>query len=300
MTHDNERVESTTTIHHDSGMLGKALAGVALVAALGGLWYQSVQVDSVRKELASTHQQMDKIRGEVDASVTAVKEQAKISIEDSAAKMSAEVAAARKEALTQASRAQSYARNQTGKVVKELSAKNELLATELGEIKKVTEEKATQVEESLNGIKGDVGGVRTDVAATKDTLDKTIADLHRVTGDMGVMSGLIATNASELDALRKLGERDYFEFTLAKSQEAQKVAGIQIALKKADVKRSRFTIDVIADDKKVEKKDKGLNEPVQFYTSQARTPYEMVVNNISKDKVTGYISVPKVKVIARR
>jgi hypothetical protein len=290
MTHINEQIEEKAN-HNTGSMLGKVVVGTALAAALGGIWFQNSQMDNVRKE---------QMRGEVDASVTAVKEQAKVSIEDTSAKMSAEVAAARKEAQQQVARAQANVRVQTGKVVKELAEKNEKLATELDGLKQASETKATQVEESINAVKGDVGGVRSEVAATKNELDKTITDLRRMTGDMGIMSGLIATNSTELDALRKLGERDYFEFTLAKSAPAQKIAGIQVALKKADIKRSRFTVDVIADDHRVEKKDKGLNEPVQFYTSQARTPFEMVVNEIGKDKVTGYISVPKVKQMARR
>ena len=78
------------------------------------------------------------------------------------------------------------------------------------------------------------------------------------------------------------------------------MGGIQLALKKADVKRSRFTMDVIADDRRIEKKDKSLNEPVQFYTSLARTPFEVVVNQIGKDQIRGYVSVPKVKLMASR
>ncbi len=302
MTQNNEhQIDERADHNSNSGsMLGKVVVGVALAAALGGILFQSSQMDNVRKELAQTHQRLEQMKGEVDASMTAVKEQAKVSIEDSSAKMSAEVAAARKEAQQQVARVQANAKAATGKVVKELAEKNDKLASELDGFKQASETKATQVEESINGIKGDVGGVRTEVAANKTELDKTITDLHRVTGDMGVMSGLIATNATELEALRKLGERDYFEFTLSKSEPPQKIAGIQVALKKADIKRSRFTVDVIADDHRVEKRDKGLNEPVQFYTSQARIPFEMVVNEIAKDKVTGYISVPKVKQAARR
>jgi hypothetical protein len=114
------------------------------------------------------------------------------------------------------------------------------------------------------------------------------------------MSGLIATNSTELAALRKLGERDYYEFTLPKKSGPQRVGDIQLTLKKADVKRNKFTLDVLADDRRVEKKDKGINEPVQFYMSGTRIPYEVVVNEIRKDQVIGYLSVPKVKIMAKR
>jgi len=100
------------------------------------------------------------------------------------------------------------------------------------------------------------------VDTTKTELSQTRADLKSMTGDMGVMSGLIATNSTELATLRKLGEKDYYEFTLPRNGGAQKVGDIQLALKKADVKRNKFTLDVMTDDKRVEKKDKNLNEPV--------------------------------------
>jgi hypothetical protein len=114
-----------------------------------------------------------------------------------------------------------------------------------------------------------------------------------------VMSGLIATNSKELEALKKLGDRDYFEFDLPKSSSPQKVGDIQLALRRADVKRNRFTLEVLADDRRVEKKDKTINEPVQFYTSSTRIPYEIVVNQVRKDHVVGYLSVPKVKLPLR-
>jgi hypothetical protein len=142
--------------------------------------------------------------------------------------------------------------------------------------------------------------VKTDVASTRSELDKTIADLRRTTGDMGVMSGLIATNGKEIQALRELGERDYFEFTLNKTNSLERVGDIQVLVKKADPKRNRYTIEVVAEDKKVEKKDRNVNEPVQFYVvSKARQPYELVVNEVRKNQIVGYLAVPKTK-MARR
>jgi hypothetical protein len=55
-------------------------------------------------------------------------------------------------------------------------------------------------------------------------------------------------------------------------------------------------VEVWADDKKTEKKDKGINEPVQFYTSKARIPYEIVINQVKKDQIVGYLATPKVTV----
>jgi hypothetical protein len=113
------------------------------------------------------------------------------------------------------------------------------------------------------------------------------------------MSGLIATNGKDLQALRELGERNYFEFDLNKGQFSKKVGDVTITLRKADPKRNRFTVDVLADDKHIEKKDKTINEPVQLYVSENRQPYEIVVNQIKKDEVIGYLATPKVKVARR-
>jgi chromosome segregation ATPase len=275
---------------------GKVLMGGALAAALGGWWYQSTQVTSVRQELARTQVRMDQLQGQVQTSTAAAKSE----VNETLARMNAQVEKAREEARAGSNRAQVVAKNQAGKVLTTLSAKNAELTEQLDQFKKDNEQKSTQVDEALNGIKTDVGGVKTDVDTTKTELSQTRAELKSMTGDMGVMSGLIATNGSELAMLRKLGEKDYYEFTLPKNGGAQKVGDIQLALKKADAKRSKFTLDVMADDKRVEKKDKNLNEPVQFYTASARTPYEVVVNEIRKDQVIGYLAVPKVKTIARR
>jgi hypothetical protein len=148
-------------------------------------------------------------------------------------------------------------------------------------------------------VKTDVTSVRADLASTQSTLDKTGADLKRAMGDMGVMSGLIATNGKDLAALRALGERNYFEFDLSRKQGDKRVGDVTLSLKKADPKRNRFTLDVLADDKHLEKKDKTINEPVQLYVAGGMQPYEIVVNQVDKDHVKGYLSTPKVK-MARR
>ena len=114
-----------------------------------------------------------------------------------------------------------------------------------------------------------------------------------VTGDLGVQSGYIATNGKELSALKRLGERNYFEFNLAKAKTPQKVGDITLLLKKTDQKKNKYTVEISADDKKTEKKDKNVNEPVQFYVAKARQPYELVVNEVGKDLIKGYLATPK-------
>ena len=126
-------------------------------------------------------------------------------------------------------------------------------------------------------------------------IEKTVANLKRVQGDVSSQGSLIATNGTEISALRALGERNIFEFKIAKSKEPQKVGDVAVLLKKADMKKNRYTIEVTVDDKRVEKKDKTINEPVQFLTSKARQPYEIVVNEVKKDMIAGYLATPKVQ-----
>src|SRR5438270_477900 len=97
----------------------------------------------------------------------------------------------------------------------------------------------------------------------------------------------------DLEVLKHKGDRNYYEFTLKKSKTPQPVSTVSLLLKKADQKKGKFTLNVIADDKSIEKKDRNMNEPLQFYTGRDRMLYELVVFTIAKDQVSGYISTPK-------
>lgn len=174
---------------------------------------------------------------------------------------------------------------------KMVTDQQQTLAAQLGEMK----DASTQAYAKVDGLSTDVTNVKSDVASTKSELDKTISDLRSVRGDMGVQSGLIATNSKELAALRAIGERDYFEFNLAKTKGPQRIGDIAVQLKKMDNRRNRYTIELIANDKRVEKKDRTVNEPVQFYMAKARLPYELVVNEVRKDSIVGYLAAPKVR-----
>ena len=147
----------------------------------------------------------------------------------------------------------------------------------------------------LNDVTTDVGSVKTDVQTTKGQLQDTIANLKRATGELDSHSSLIATNGKELQALRDLGERNYSEFKISRSKQFTKVGEVMIALRKVDVKRNKFTIAVTVDDKTVEKRDRTVNEPIQFYTSKARQPDEIVVNSVNKNEIAGYLATPKVQ-----
>jgi predicted nucleic acid-binding Zn-ribbon protein len=153
----------------------------------------------------------------------------------------------------------------------------------------VTTQLATKANtEDVNKLNGDVSGVKNDLEDTKSKLE-------RATGDMGVMSGLIARNHDDLEELKRRGDRNYYEFTLDKAKTPQRVGPVQISLNKADQKRSKYTVTVLADDRSIEKKDKTAGEPVQFYVKgTARyAPYEIVVFDVGKNQVSGYLSTPK-------
>ena len=156
-----------------------------------------------------------------------------------------------------------------------------------------TEKQIGAVSTEVAGVKTDVGGVKSDVASARNDLESAKSQLQRVIGDAGVMSGLIATNHSELEQLKHRGDRNYYEFTLQKGAQPTLMSTIKIQLKKVDDKHSRYTLNVSADDRNIEKKDKNLDEPVQFYTGKTPVLYEIVVNNIEKNRVSGYLSTPK-------
>ena len=145
----------------------------------------------------------------------------------------------------------------------------------------------------VGSVKTDVGGVKTDVAATKASLEATIAKLQTTMGDLNVQSGLIANTRGDLEALKHKGDRQYYEFTLLKGAKPQAFSTVALQLKKTDPKRGKYTIDVTADDKTIEKKDRNQSEPVQFYTGRDHMLYELVVWSVDKNKITGYLSTPK-------
>lgn len=162
------------------------------------------------------------------------------------------------------------------------------------EIGKVEQTTLAANQKLSDTVTTEVTAVKKEITDNKGELDKTIESLKKVTGDLGVTSGYVATNSKELLALKQLGERTYFEFNIVKSKQPMKISDIMIQLKSADVKRNRYTIAIVADDKMVEKKDKSVNEPLQFYMAKYRQPCELVVNAVTKDRISGYLAQPKV------
>ena len=149
--------------------------------------------------------------------------------------------------------------------------------------------------EKINAVATEVGGAKKDIEATRTDLEATKGRLERATGDMGVMSGLIAHNRDDLEELKRRGDRNYYEFKIAKTKAPQRVGPVQVTLNKADQKKSRYTITVFVDDRSIEKKDKTAGEPVQFYVrgGSRQPPYEFVVFDVGKNQITGYLATPK-------
>jgi hypothetical protein len=187
-------------------------------------------------------------------------------------------------------------RTQTiAKDLEQAKAQQQTALTEVGGKLQELEQVASKTGSELGSLSGEVDTVKTDVEKNRLELEKTIKDLTSVRGDLGVQSGLIATNAGELNVLRQLGERNYYEFDIQRSKNPQRVGSISVRLRKTDQKRNKYNIDVWVDDKLIEKRDKTLLEPVQFYVQGSRQPYEFVVNQISKNRIVGYLSTPKVE-----
>jgi hypothetical protein len=183
-----------------------------------------------------------------------------------------------------------------GMTQNELQARTAELQQQRASVSQLAKEQKEQIE----GVKTEVGSVRTEVGSVKSDVDATKSDLQgtkdkleHTIGDMGVQSGLIARTREDLEFLKHRGDRNYYEFTLMKGQSPTGVSSVRLQLKTADAKRGKYTLNVVADDRVIEKKDRTMFEPLQFYTGRNRQLYEVVVLTVDKNKVSGYLSTPK-------
>lgn len=263
----------------------------AVVALIAANVYLFLQIDTLKKDFSKSRESILEEVGRVKETTSVTSVAAKRNLET----LKDELDSARRQASQAVGQAKVDATKQAERLAVKLEQQRQLSEQQIkADISKV-EESAATANTKIGEVSTEVGVVKTDVSNTKSELDKTIASLKSTAGDLGVQSGLIATNGKELAALRALGERNYFEFTLGKEKAPRKIGDVFVQLKRSDAKRNRFTVEVTADDKRVEKKDKGANEPIQFYTSKARQPYEIVVNEVKKDVIVGYLSTPKVQ-----
>jgi hypothetical protein len=164
---------------------------------------------------------------------------------------------------------------------------------------KIKDEDAKQIADLQNNVNGelatkasvdDVNKLGTDVTGVKGDLESTKNSLNLTRGEFGT---LIAKNHDEIDELRRLGERDYYEFTIDKKGTREKVGDLMVELRSVNQKKNMYTVAIYADDSRYEKKNRSVNEPIYFFTHGTRAPIEFTVNQVGKDKIAGYLSVPK-------
>ena len=258
---------------------------VVLLIAANVYWY--MQLDKVKKELATASDAAQSRLDKLEEATSLSNKSNRRTVDQ----LRDQLERARRQASLAAGEAKDEALKKVEETRTELEAAQERakqqLSSDISKVKESADSQFSQVGTEVTSVKGDV-------ASTKSQLEKTVADLKRATGEIDGHSVLIATNGKELAALQALGERNYIQFTIPKAKLPQKVGDIAILLKRTDPKKNRYTIELTADDKTVEKRDRVVNEPLQFMTSKAKQPYEIVVNDVKKDTIVGYVSVPKV------
>jgi hypothetical protein len=292
MQNDSDNATGRQPASRGHGVITAALA-LGLILALVGvevLWKRTNELnDRIAAMQDGTQTQISKLS---DATASLL-DQRLASLDDKISSAMKDSATSMNSALKQA---KNVATRQGDELRGKLDEERQQLSGELAQLKDTADSKFHDVSNNFDAVKADVTGVKAGVTSTQDGLDKTNSDLKRVIGDMGTMSGLIATNSKDLNALRALGDRNYIEFDISKGKTMQKVGDVSVILKSSDPKRNRYTVEILADDKQVQKSDRTVNEPVQFYLSKSKQPYEFVVNQVKKDEVVGYLSQPKVMV----
>jgi ABC-type transporter Mla subunit MlaD len=267
--------------------LKTALAAGAIIASLAASGFLLYQVHDLRSDSVRIQQTMqmeiDSLK-ETGNQMTAEQrkhvEDLREELENKSRQLNMAASQAKREAL-------SYADEQAKRLETEQAKNTQQVNSALTDVK----QRADTANQKVADVNTDVTAVKSDLASTKTDLNQTKSNLQKVAGDLGVTSGFVATNGKELDELKRRGERNYIEFTLHKQKQMTRVGDISMKLDKADPKHNKFTLNVLADDKNTKKKDRNINEPLQFYV--AKSLYEIVVNSVGKDQIVGYLSTPK-------
>ncbi len=250
-----------------------AVVAIALLAAVGGLiWTYTLSSRIVHQEaaLAEANQQNVKLAAELRET------NARLTV-----------------ATDELSKSLGLTQRQLDERAQALVAREQADSRRLEAAQKQTAAQVSTVSGDLSNVKTDVGGVKTDLGKTQTDLAGAMSQLQSMKGDLSDHSSLISRNHDELEILKHKGDRNYYEFTLVKGQK-KPVGTVSLELKKTDTKKSKFTLTVYADDRSYEKKDRNVNEPLQFYSGKEPALYEIVVNAISnKNQVSGYLSTPK-------
>jgi FKBP-type peptidyl-prolyl cis-trans isomerase len=252
---------------------------VLAILAIGEVFTVS-RMNSVRDQLTTQQNQLrddltGQMREQISSRLTAIEQQnaqeldaVKTELDDAAKRVGAQ-GHELKRARTMVADLQNQQQAQTEQLKQELAQKADA--------------------QQVGALSQDVSSTKTDLNATKSNVNTLASDLGMARSEMGT---LIARNHDDIEYLRKLGDRDYFEFTLTRDQPA-KVAGVGLTLKKTNLKHYRFNVATLADDMEVERKDCTINAPVYFYVNGSKKPYELVVNRVDSNQVKGYLSTPK-------
>ncbi len=266
----------------------KAILLLVLVVAVGFLFYDSYQFQqSSKAELARISEQIRILDKTGAARISSLK--GEISQTQEA------VGSTKAEFKKTAQQIQLEGQKTKSELSQVLATKAD--AATVQAIKSDAETRIGQVSSEVGGVKSEVGTVKTDVVTVKSDLANTRRELEGTQRQLvdvrDTLSAAVAKNATELDTLRRKGERDYFEFSIPKKNQLTKIEDIRVVLKKTDTKKGTFTIDILVDDGRIEKKDRTINEPLQFLVGKSRLRYELVVNWVQKDQAGGYLSIPK-------
>ena len=252
---------------------------LVLAVLAGGEFYTLKRTNATRSDLVTQQNQLRKelraqIQDQVSTRLTAIEQQTTQQLDavqtelDKSARRLGSQGGELKKARTMVTGLQDEQRKQTAEFQTQLSQKAD--------------------EQQVGALTQDVSLAKTDLDTTKKNVSTIASDLGMARGELGT---LIARNHDDIEYLRKMGEREYFEFTLDKGKPAQ-VAHVGLDLKKTNPKHYRFTVAMTVDDAQVEKKDRSMNEPVIFYVKGSKKAYELVVNTVGANQVKGYISTP--------
>ncbi len=254
------------------------LGNIYLLSRVNRLQIETANVEStLQDQIASLQERASIQAGKAHRDLDALRE---------------ELATVRKKTASDAS---TTARRESDRVAKHVSQQQrqqqEQFFGELQDVRATTD----RVKSEVTGVQDDLFDVKADLDETKSIALFTESELEDTKGNVGQLRERVEGNQSAIAVLRKMNERDRIGFRLSKSKEMQKIANVQLRLRKTDVKQNKYTLEVLSDDRRVVKKDKNINEPVQFYADNAWQPYEIVITSIAKDQVMGYLSKPKVE-----
>ena len=249
------------------------MVAIALLGAIGGLIWCSVlgsRLGTQQAELTEAQQKNDKLAADLRET-------------------EARLRVATDELRQQYGLTQKEFDQRAQAIVQQEEADSKRLESE----QKQTAQKVSAVSSDVSNVKSDVGGVRSDLGKTQTDVTHVMSQLESVRGDLSNTNSVIARNHDELVTLEHRGDHNYYEFTLIRGQR-KAVGTVSLELKKVNYKKNLFTLMVYSNDKAVLKKDRGLDEPLQFYSGKSPALFEVVVNAInSKKQISGYLSVPK-------